>query len=122
MTPVLSFCANHLWQSTLFAALVALLTLLLKGNRPAARYGLWLAASVKFLVPFALLIGLGSQFGSVAGPPIPAAVSVAIQQVSQPFDEIPSSATVVPTAPAASRSFTDLVPTLIIVVWLFGTL
>jgi hypothetical protein len=47
--------ANHLWQSTLFAAAAGLLSLALRKQRAQVRYGLWLAASVKFLVPFALL-------------------------------------------------------------------
>jgi ABC-type transport system involved in cytochrome c biogenesis permease subunit len=45
--------ANHS-ASTIFAAVVALLPLLLPNNRPQTRYWLWLAASVKFLVPFSL--------------------------------------------------------------------
>ena len=47
----LSPLANHLWQSTLFAAAAGLLTIALTKNRAAVRYWLWLAASVKFLVP-----------------------------------------------------------------------
>jgi uncharacterized protein (TIGR03435 family) len=54
---------NHLWQSTLFGALAGLLTLALRKNHARARYWLWLAASVKFLVPFAFLVALGSHFG-----------------------------------------------------------
>src|ERR1700682_2117084 len=50
---------NHLWQSTLFAIVTGLLTLLLRKNQARVRYWLWLAASVKFLVPFSLLIGIG---------------------------------------------------------------
>jgi len=50
---------NHLWQSTVFAGLAGLMTLLLRKCMASARYGLWLAASVKFLIPFSLLIGLG---------------------------------------------------------------
>lgn len=56
--------ANHLWQSTLFAALAALLTLLLRGNRAQSRYWLWLAASVKFLIPFSVLVAAGSCPGA----------------------------------------------------------
>ena len=52
----LSPLANHLWQSTLCVVAVWLLTLALKKNRAAVRYWLWLAASVKFLIPFSLLV------------------------------------------------------------------
>ncbi len=52
---------NHLWQSTLFAGAVALAALALRRNSPRARYWLWLAASVKFLIPFSLLVWTGSR-------------------------------------------------------------
>jgi len=57
----LSPLANHLWQSTLCAAVAWLLTLTLRKNRAAVRYSIWLAASAKFLIPFALLVSAGSQ-------------------------------------------------------------
>ena len=47
---------NHLWQSSLFVVAVWVLTLVLRTNRAAVRYWLWLAASVKFLLPFSLLV------------------------------------------------------------------
>jgi bla regulator protein BlaR1 len=55
--------ANHLWQSTLFAAVACLLTLALRRNRAQIRYRLWLVASIKFLVPFSLLVAAGTHFG-----------------------------------------------------------
>ena len=39
------------------------LALALRSNRAQVRYWLWLAASMKFLVPFAALVALGGQFG-----------------------------------------------------------
>ncbi len=60
-SPCLIVLANHLWQSTLFAAAAGGLTRLLRKNSARARYLLWLAASAKFLVPFALLTVLGAQ-------------------------------------------------------------
>jgi len=53
---------SHLWQSTVFAAAAGLMTLVLRRNRASVRYWLWLAASYKFLVPFSLLVGIGSEF------------------------------------------------------------
>ena len=58
---MVSMVANHLWQSTLFAILVGLLTLLFRNNGAHIRHSLWLAASIKFLLPFSVLIALGSQ-------------------------------------------------------------
>jgi hypothetical protein len=57
----LSPLANHLWQSTLCVAMAWLLTLGMRKNRAAVRYGLWMAASVKFLIPFSLLVSAGAQ-------------------------------------------------------------
>jgi bla regulator protein BlaR1 len=43
---------NHLWQSTLFAAVAGLLTFAFK-HRAQVRYWLWFSASFKFFVPWA---------------------------------------------------------------------
>ena len=78
--------ANHLWQSTLFAATAGLLTLLLRNNRAHVRFCVWLAASLKFLIPFSLLMLVGGLVGrhSVAMP-APARMPVIVQQVNEPF-------------------------------------
>ena len=47
--------ANHLWQSTLVAALAWAATLLLGRSRANLRYAVWLTASLKFLVPIGWL-------------------------------------------------------------------
>ena len=51
---------THWGQSTIFAAVAALLTLALRNNCAGARHRVWLAASVKFLVPFSVLVS-GAQ-------------------------------------------------------------
>ncbi len=58
---------NHLWQSTLFCAMVWLITLALRANGAALRHSLWLIASLKFLVPFSVLY----YIGAMAGLPFP---------------------------------------------------
>ncbi|HTT06049.1 MAG TPA: M56 family metallopeptidase [Steroidobacteraceae bacterium] len=50
---------NHLWQSTVCVGAVWLLTLALRANAARVRYWLWFSASLKFLIPFELLIRLG---------------------------------------------------------------
>jgi uncharacterized protein (TIGR03435 family) len=52
---------NHLVQSTLLAGVIALLTLVFRENAARVRHWLWMAASVKFLVPLSFLVGLGSR-------------------------------------------------------------
>ena len=79
----------HLWQSTLVAAVVGMLTLLLKKNGARTRYWVWLAAVVKFLVPFGVLVSLGGNMpvpGWVAKAPVivQPAISFVMGDVSQP--------------------------------------
>ena len=78
---------NHLWQSTLFAGVVALLALALRHNRARLRYGLWFAASVKFLVPFAALAAAGGLLEWQQAPaPIRSVVaSPAVRDFNAPF-------------------------------------
>lgn len=111
--------ANHLWQSTLFAMAVWLVTLLLRGNRAQVRYRLWLAASIKFLVPFSLLTGLGTllpkapQAAFQAQPGLYSTVDI----VSQPFLNL----TPPMTAPVAHvASFTEWLPLALAAIWLCG--
>jgi uncharacterized protein (TIGR03435 family) len=81
---------NHLWQSTVFCLAVAITSFLLRPNRAHVRYALWFAASVKFLVPFSLLVALGAlvpirtaQPSSV--PIAPGSFSSTVDQLTQPF-------------------------------------
>jgi TonB family protein len=54
---------NHLWQSTVFAALAGVAAFALRKHGAHVRYWVWFAASVKFLVPFSALVALGRAFG-----------------------------------------------------------
>ncbi|SPE42876.1 putative Antirepressor regulating drug resistance protein [Candidatus Sulfopaludibacter sp. SbA3] len=63
--------ANHLLQSTLFALAAGLVALALRKNHARSRHGVWLAVSVKFLVPFALLSEIGSRIGMSLLPATP---------------------------------------------------
>jgi len=59
--------STHLWQSTLFVLVAGLLTLTVRQERARVRYWIWLAASIKFLIPFAWLCALGRQFAATFG-------------------------------------------------------
>lgn len=78
--------ANHLWQSTAFVAAIGLLTLLFAKNRAQVRYGFWLAASMKFLIPFSMLIALGSviPISKHVIPVLQTALVSALRVVDQP--------------------------------------
>lgn len=111
--------ANHLWQSTLFAAGAGLLTLMLKRNHAQARYGLWLAASAKFLIPFALLVGIGSHVGwskaSLANQP---EFLFVMRQISQPFASVKSSHAGWTAVAVAVR----ILPIFLLIAWFCGSL
>src|SRR3984885_11004776 len=79
---------NHLWQSTLFAATVWILTLALRKNEARVRHRLWLAASLKFLIPFSALISLGSHLARQnRSPQTQAVFYFVVEKVSQPFPQ-----------------------------------
>ncbi len=60
---MMSVVTNHLWQSTVFAIVAGLLSLAFRKNRAHVRYWLWFSASLKFLIPFSLLLTLGAYLG-----------------------------------------------------------
>jgi bla regulator protein blaR1 len=110
--------ANHLWQSTLFAAVAGLMTLALRRNRAQTRYWLWLAASVKFLIPFSVLVDMGSHFGRHTAPAMTQSVlPFVIEQVTQPF----AAPVTLPTMSAAAQpSLASWIPAVLCVLWAIG--
>ena len=104
----LSPIANHLWQSTLFAVAAGLLTSALRKNSARVRHWVWVAASLKFLVPFSLLMALGSHiYWRTAPASTPPRLSIALDQAAQPFAVQASSVAL--TTPASAKS--PLLPT-----------
>jgi beta-lactamase regulating signal transducer with metallopeptidase domain len=75
---------DHLWQSTLFAGLAGLVVLALRRNGARLRHAIWFAASLKFLIPFAVLTQAGGWLAlllpQMSAPPV-----LALQSVAQPF-------------------------------------
>jgi bla regulator protein BlaR1 len=115
--------ANHIWQSTIFAAAVAALTLAFRTNRAGTRYWLWLAASLKFLVPFSLLVSVGSYLTIPHTQTSTKTVFYStVEQLGQPFaaENVTSFARSVPATPTVN-SATHYLP-LLLIVWLIGSL
>src|SRR5688572_1079178 len=113
-----AFFFNHLWQSTLFAGVIAILVLALRHNRARLRYGLWLAASVKFLVPFALLAATGSLLEWQQAPaPIRSVVaSPGVRDFNAPFTALWVDPATMGTATAPPQWIAPL----LFVVWASG--
>jgi bla regulator protein blaR1 len=110
---------NHLWQTTVFAAAAGLLTLAFRKNRAQVRFCLWLSASLKFLVPFSLLISLGTRVwdalpGARSSTQLAVGtVSQTVVQITQPFSENFVHVTAV-------RHTTNWIPFAIFATWFAG--
>ena len=89
---------DHLWQSSLVAGGLALLTLFFRNNSAAVRFWLWFAASLKFLLPFALLAGLGGYLSQKFPAALPSSL-LAIQPAAEKLSA-PSRLLAVPQAEA----------------------
>ena len=114
---------DHLWQSTLVAAGAALLTIVLRSNRAHIRYAVWLAASLKFLVPFAALIAIGRRLGIT--PPAAAVpdrfdiqFNIMVDAVARPFSAQPADGAVA-AVPAGIDWFATL-PYTLTAIWIAG--
>jgi bla regulator protein BlaR1 len=128
---------NHLWQSTLFIFTIWLLTFVFRHHHAKTRYWLWFAASMKFLLPFYLLVLLGSHLTWLQRTaPMSdtsermASSSLVMERMSQPFT---LSASATPIAKPLGRSSiaaranalfsTDRsLPVILVSVWLCGFL
>ena len=109
---------NHLWQTSCFALLAGLLAFALRKHSPNIRYWVWLSASLKFLIPFALLVSLGNVVPQPAQHPVSVAAPVfpnTIVRIAQPF-ATESGATVSTDAPL------DWVPVATGIIWALGFL
>jgi bla regulator protein blaR1 len=113
-----AFFFNHVWQSTLFAGVIAILTLALRHNRARLRHGLWLVASAKFLVPFAMLAAAGGLFEWQQAPAAIRSVvaSSGVRDFNAPFDAMWVDPTTMVTAAAQPQWMAPMVFT----VWACG--
>ena len=81
-----------------------------------------MAASLKFLVPFSLLVSFGGYLGAMAKVEIAQPNWPAVQRISAPFAGSPALApplTVASTQDAAAKE-SDFLPVLIVAAWLAG--
>jgi TonB family protein len=121
---VVRLAADHLWQSTIVGLAAALVCVLLRRRAARVRYAVYLAASVKFLVPFALLTALGRAMPLPVAAPSNVEIRISsVWVLGQPFaretDLLPIE---VAAAPAPSSSSGVVLPPLLLAVWLLGSL
>lgn len=112
---------NHLWQSTVVVGIAWLLALSLRSNQAGIRFWVWMAASVKFLLPFSFLIAAGEWIGSFFAAPVVVRPSLvgAMQQIEQPF---PQPGYISASSPLAMTHRAGWVPVVLAAAWLCGVL
>ena len=107
----------HLLQSTVFAGIAALFAFAFRKQRAGIRYWIWLAASLKFLIPFAVLIEIGTHIPWPAA--MPAArphFTISAPDLSRRFVEQPFLAAEASQAPRN----TGVAEVIAIAVWISG--
>ena len=112
--------ADHLWQSTLFAVVLAGLSLLLRRHGARVRYALWLAASIKFLVPLGLLTFIGTQILGhlITAPGDPPGLIWIADEIAAPKTLL----RVLAASPGGAASSGEVLLILLAVIWAAGTL
>ena len=113
--------ADHVWQSTIVAAGAALLVLAFRRHRADVRAAIWLAASLKFLVPFVAIAALGrlAPWPELPGVAPPGAVA-AVQAISQPFAPVRWD-TSERTSGGAADITPSLAPVIVLSLWAAGS-
>lgn len=94
---MVAFLFTHLWQSTLVLLAAWALARACRRNAATVRYWIWFVASVKFLVPLALLQQLGDRLGRSLPEPLPVNAAL-VETASAVF--VPSSPRDLATADA----------------------
>jgi bla regulator protein BlaR1 len=112
---------NHLWHSTLYAGLVWTLAFALRKNRAQVRYWLWFSASLKFFIPFSLLISAGGFIAltpparKIATHMVAPTFAPAMVQISEPFP-------VIARRMPAKETTRDWLPVSLFSIWVSGFL
>jgi uncharacterized protein (TIGR03435 family) len=116
---------EHLWQSTLVCAALWILSLMLRENAARIRFQLWTLASLKFLLPFSLLIAAGGCLSkrSTEAPSIEPIFSIVIegpaeQTVARLYPEaISTDRTVASVTTATRANKKSVVPLILALLW-----
>jgi uncharacterized protein (TIGR03435 family) len=114
---------NHLWQSTLVAGLAWLVTIALRRDRARVRYAVWLAASLKFLIPFSFLTTLGERVGIrpvVVATFVPYQGMIGASAGSTFADRAMRLSAGQPPAVSLAHRIGTVLPELLVTIWVLG--
>jgi beta-lactamase regulating signal transducer with metallopeptidase domain/protein involved in polysaccharide export with SLBB domain len=105
---------EHLWQTTVCVVFGWALTMVLWKNSAAVRHWIWFFASLKFLVPFSLLVSIGDGLQPVVPAPIPEAPLAAFVRASSTIASLPDMELL------ATPDSSNALPTVLVVPWFLG--
>jgi bla regulator protein BlaR1 len=93
----------------------------LRKNQARVRYGIWLVVSVKFLIPFSLLIGLGSNLANPhSSVGTQSGLYSEVEEVGQPFTQTTSPVHPPVAIMASGEHLLSILLELAALVWLCG--
>lgn len=123
LATLLSDSAGHLWQSTVCLLAAAALVLLLRRYSARVRYAIWLAASLKFLLPFSAIARLGSALAppSPAPPVFRSRLELVFETVGVGSGPVAAWHAPAQASPAGHHSLALLIP-ICTVIWAVGAL
>lgn len=121
---------QHLWQSTMVCGSLWLSSLLLRRNAARVRFRLWMLASLKFLLPFSLLIIAGETISAnrLTKPSVTPLFSIMIEG---PANDAPAAKPIPADVPAARQGLNSAIATarrknillqVMLFVWAIGAL
>ena len=110
--------ANHLWQTTAVVAIVWAITSVLRSNSASLRFRFWLLASMKFLLPFSLLVAAGQHlWPTTTSTSPPQTLGTIVTRAVQPYRALRTNGTVERPSPTASRL---RIEGICLALWAFG--
>jgi uncharacterized protein (TIGR03435 family) len=117
---MIGMLGDHLWQSTIVAAVIAVLALVFRRTHARVRYWLWMTASAKFFLPFSALAAAGAWIG-MTPPPIvpPSTATMALHVAASPLSGVRYTAT--PLAPDEAAALSLSVLSWLLLLWACGS-
>jgi TonB family protein len=102
----------HLWESTLVVVVAAALTLALRPAPARLRHGVWLLASLKFLVPFSVVTVAGGAAAGWAMAYTPRQLSATVSWLDRSFSILSIGASAAPATGSMQTLLTSALPIL----------
>jgi hypothetical protein len=111
--------ANHLWQSSVFALAAAILTAFFRKNHARVRYGIWLVASLKFILPISALIAFGQYVSPLHSVIQQTTLYSVVEVAGEPFKASASPGLQLPSR-SQRPTIQSALPNILFTIWSLG--